>query len=483
MKRVLNILAIAAMAGLLCAPAAAADKKKPTYTKAPGADLKQPIIWGAAASNPDGFELSFGGVDQRGDDPRPHTRIRQGDGEWKDIAEELQKKNPLQEFSGILQTNAAEMSRVGAVLRRLYFGQPSDDVRQKVVRDEVLPVGSRTAKRIVEYIEQNVSSGKLKLDDYQLALVEGGGPRPERMKRPAGEVFDMIADEGATPETIEAVLDLQRYLEQSAEMLAPEPGGRCLSPIVWEPKSKVFVLFRGDHLDFLRNDLWVFDPAKMRWEQKFQDAAPAPRANHTLKANGDGTITVSGGYTYYNDIWYMGPPYEVLQDGEWTYDLAANKWTAPQGETGVPSDSRTYRGKQFDPMTFVKAEKPDRAANEKRLAGLADNTWEMMNPPVTLKMNRDWGSACIAPEFDVLLRWSGGHSAHGGSDVPMYHFATNRWELPFPVELPLGQTYSNTGYPNGYNLNRRPWVSGHTYRNFRWDPVGKVLFFTGHNPW
>jgi len=65
----------------------------------------------------------------------------------------------------------------------------------------------------------------------------------------------------------------------------------------------------------------------------------------------------------------------------------------------------------------------------------------------------------------------------------MYHFATNRWELPFPVEFPLGQCYSNTGYPTGFNFNRRPWVSGHTYKSFGYDPTGKLMVFTGHNPW
>ena len=106
-----------------------------------------------------------------------------------------------------------------------------------------------------------------------------------------------------------------------------------------------------------------------------------------------------------------------------------------------------------------------------------------MHPPLKPRVNRDWGSACIAPDFDVLLRWSGGHCAHGGSDVPMYHFATNRWELPFPVEFPLGQCYSNTSYPTGFNFNRRPWVSGHTYKSFGYDPTSKLMVFTGHNPW
>lgn len=135
------------------------------------------------------------------------------------------------------------------------------------------------------------------------------------------------------------------------------------------------------------------------------------------------------------------------------------------------------------PDYFLQGDRPDAAANEARLKALPLNTWVAMHPPQKPRVNRDWGSACIAPDCDVLLRWSGGHCAHGGSDVPMYHFATNRWELPFPVEFPLGQCYSNTSYPTGFNFNRRPWVSGHTYKSFGYDPTSKLMVFTGHNPW
>jgi len=83
------------------------------------------------------------------------------------------------------------------------------------------------------------------------------------------------------------------------------------------------------------------------------------------------------------------------------------------------------------------------------------------------------------PDRDMILRWSGGHSAHGGTDVLHFHFATNRWELPFPVEFPLGQLYSNTSYPNGYNFNLRPWMTGHTYQNYDYDPPSKKLIKAG----
>ena len=95
-------------------------------------------------------------------------------------------------------------------------------------------------------------------------------------------------------------------------------------------------------------------------------------------------------------------------------------------------------------------------------------------------MARTWGHAVLDPDHDMLLVFSGGHSAHCGSDVLHYHLSANRWELPFPIEFPLGQTYSNESYPEGFNLNRRPWVTGHTYQSYNYDPGSKRMYL---NAW
>jgi hypothetical protein len=65
--------------------------------------------------------------------------------------------------------------------------------------------------------------------------------------------------------------------------------------------------------------------------------------------------------------------------------------------------------------------------------------------------------------------------------VPHFYFATNRWELAFPVEFPLGQLYSNTSYPAGCNFNLRPWMTGHTYQNYAFDALSGRMVQTGHN--
>ena len=463
---------------MICTAPVFAAAKKPRYAKAPGANLRLPIIWGAECINPDGFGLAFGGHEQAADDGRPHTRIMK-DGKWQVVAE-LGKANARREKVWAARNKIKDAA---ATVRYVFFQNTPLDEQAKVFAEKAVPDLKGAAA------ELKAEAKNLKAFLLRAKMTPSASARLNKvaayLETIGKQVTDVAAalEKGALPEAIEALWKVQVALEKAAELLGAEPGARALSPIVWEPMNNVFVLFGGDHLDFLRNDIWLFDPVKKSWEMRMPAAAPPPRANHKIVAAGDGTIKISGGYTYYNDIWYMGPPYQLHEDGEWTYDLAKNTWTNSAGAKGVPADSRTYRAKLFHPLTYVKGPKPDAAAAAKTLEALPANTWAVMNPPLKPKMNRDWGSACIDTNRDVMLRWSGGHSAHGGSDVIIYHFATNRWELPFPVEFPLGQTYSNTSYPGGFNFNRRPWVTGHTYKNFGYDPVGRKMLFLGHSAW
>ena len=152
------------------------------------------------------------------------------------------------------------------------------------------------------------------------------------------------------------------------------PQADLSKPIIWGAQCNVSddlgLAFGGDHLDYVTNDTWVFDPAKQRWEQRHPETAPPPRANHTLTAAGNGKVELSGGFTHNNaDIWYMGPLYQLRDDGDWVYDVAANTWTSLAGQNGVAPDQRAYRTMAcFLPQGFIEAGgRPDAAANEAKL--------------------------------------------------------------------------------------------------------------------
>ncbi len=421
----------------------------------PSTDLKQQVIWGSTCEVPDGPSLAFGGEDQKAEDGNPHTRIKV-DGVWKAIHEELRAANGLQKWRNEVWELRGSLVQALARLRAAYFeGDANPAIRRgEAARLDLLAANARTIRGF---------------------LAEG--PLRQRLTevsdRVEGAVRDLLQE--VSPATLRSLLGAQVALETIADSLDAEPPPRALSPIVWDAKSKVFLIFGGDHLDYLTNDTWVFDPARRQWSLRHPKEAPPPRANHQLTA-ADGKVVLKGGYTYTSSTDYVGGQYRDHNDGEWTYDIAGDSWT---GGKGVAPETRVYRTGRLHPDFYLEGPKPDPVAFKKVLAELPANTWVKTKPPHLPALNRDWGTAVLDPDRNLMLRFSGGHSAHGGTDVLQYHLSTNRWELCFPVEFPLGQLYTNTEYPEGVNFNRRPWVTGHTYQNYGYDPNLKKMLFTG----
>ena len=455
----------------------------------PGAAAEQPfrlpalpdhlpqVMWGSTCQAPDGTVLAFGGEDQHAADGRYHTHLKVGgaEGPAVELTERLRAGNPLQALHDRIDKVGDGTKQALARIRFAYLdgraraapdagaGTPAQALsRQLALANAALADCSRPQPLLTPDHQRqlDLASGRLAAAVRMMTSVLAGLP-------------------GAVAVDTVSTLDQARTeLEQAAALLDAEPGPRALSPLVYDERSRLFILVGGDHLDYLTNDTWTFDPAALVWRQRHPRGAPAPRADHRLVAAA-GRITLSGGYTYSNTTDYMGGPFVHLGDGDWVYDLAADTWSPSGAGQPVADGGRTYRRGPFHPDFFLQGARPDADAVAARLRDLPANTWMAMDPPQLPQMQRDWGTAVIDPDHDVLLRWSGGHCAHGGSDVVMYHFTTNRWELPFPVELPLGQCYVNTAYPGGVDFNLRPWVTGHTYKSYAYDAVSRRMVFVG----
>jgi len=463
-----RIWLLAALAGLAGFHNAEAQQKPKAYNL-PATDLKQQVIWGAICDGPNGTGLAFGGQDQKADDGIAHTRIKVN-GEWQAIHEELRKNNPLQQHAEQAQALARQARELVAQARRSNLEGHSADKKKEWLRTEWAPRYQKLTDGLRAFTLGGLA---LKAEDQKRA--EEARPLLERAAADLKSADTVLNGGGALLHL--NLQDAARRIERVGGMLDAEPPPRALSPIAYDAQTKLYVLFGGDHLDYLTNDTWIFDPARKKWTLRLPKSAPAPRANHTLKATGDGKMTLSGGYAYTSSTDYCGAQYRDSGDGPFTYDIADDTWANLLNP--FPPDSRVYRTGPFVPEFFLVNPKPDGATFQKQLADLPANTWVSTKPPHLPRLNRDWGTAVLDPDRDLILRWSGGHSAHGGSDVLHYHIASNRWELPFPVEFPLGQLYSNTSYPNGFNFNLRPWITGHTYQSYGYDPVLKKMLFTG----
>ncbi len=92
----------------------------------------------------------------------------------------------------------------------------------------------------------------------------------------------------------------------------------------------------------------------------------------------------------------------------------------------------------------------------------------------------DWGSAVFAPELDLILRFSGGHSAYSGTAPQVYDVKTDRYSIPFAPEYPLEYVYSNDQVRGEWSFKGNPWMTGHTYKSTGYDPHLKCLVFAPH---
>jgi hypothetical protein len=453
-------------------------------------DLAQTVIWGAEVREPAGGGLTFGGQDQDADDGCPHTRVLIA-GQWQAIHAELRAKNPLQPLHARLWQARNETKDTLARARHVYFkGLPADE-ETAVVKRDVAPRLSQLTTTLDKLIADLPTNAK-DADEYATTQVRFAKQHLESAKSLTPAIISAVS-----VDALKSLHAAQIHLELAAEACDAEPPPRALDcgkarrqvqtddppsqALVYDAQSKLYVLFGGDHLDYLTNDTWVFDPAQRRWTQRHPEAAPPPRANHHLQATGEGKIRLTGGYTYTSNTDYVGGQYADLDDGEWLYDIATNQWQPAAGNHAklIAADSRVYLSGPFHPDFYLQGDRPDAAKFDAWLRQLPVNEWVVTDPPYRPRLNRDWGTARIDPDRDLMLRWSGGHSAHGGTDVPHFHFSTNRWELPFPVEFPLGQLYSNTSYPNGFNFNLRPWMTGHTYQNYAYDPPSRMMVKAG----
>lgn len=314
--------------------------------------------------------------------------------------------------------------------------------------------------------------------------------------------------------------------------LAAQPPQRANSRLCYDPANKKIVLFGGDQLDQLLADTWVFDPATQKWEEKKPARSPAPRGGHALlwlpKAK---KVLLLGGYEYTSAVGYVESLYRRLPLEAWIYDTAQNRWDLvkrfegkdiPEGpgnvflsaavdeednvlvvgnngtwicrvdagkadaegtsKHGVAPGTTQRRTGPHDPAWYREGVPPaDAGKVEGELKDLVPNQWTLRTTPKLPRPNMDWGSAVLAPELDLIVRFSGGHSAYSGTAPQVYDIKTDRYTIPFAPELPLEFVYSNDQVHGEWSFKGNPWMTGHTYKSTGYDPNLKSLVFGAHD--
>ncbi len=312
--------------------------------------------------------------------------------------------------------------------------------------------------------------------------------------------------------------------------VARQPPQRANSKLVYDPEHRRVVLFGGDQLDRLLADTWTFDLETRTWTELQPRRSPAPRAGHSLlwlpRAK---QVLLLGGSTYTSAVGYVERLYKPLPLEAWTLDVATGEWqllrrfdakTSPESpaptslaaavtdddvvlalakgtwlcridatqvdragtnELGVEPGTTVRREGTHDPAWYAR----DVAAADPRqvdaeLKALPVNRFVLRPTPKLPQTNMDWGSAVFSPELDLIVRFSGGHSAYSGTAPQVYHVRTDRYSIPFAPEYPLEYVYSNDQVKGEWSFRQNPWMTGHTYKSTGYDPHLRCLVFAPH---
>ena len=313
--------------------------------------------------------------------------------------------------------------------------------------------------------------------------------------------------------------------------LDKQPPQRANARLVYDSVNKKVVLFGGDRLDQLIADTWTFDVVAQKWEDKKPMRSPSPRGGHALlwlpKAK---KVLLLGGYTYASPVGYCEGLYAPLPLEAWTYDVATNKWElvkrfemgkdapasrhnfflsaavddsdtvvalgdgswicpvdasqaneAGAAKWGVAAGATVRRTGPHDPAWFQQGvPAADAAKVDAELKDLPANQWVQRPTPKLPRPNMDWGSAVFATDLDLIVRFSGGHSAYSGTAPQVYDVKTDRYSIPFAPEQPLEYVYSNDQVNGEWSFQGNPWMTGHTYKSTGYDPHLKSLIFVPH---
>ena len=351
-----------------------------------------------------------------------------------------------------------------------------------------------------------------------------------------------LGDTVDTP-ALTVALALKRTLRWAEYSLMAEPPPRANSPMVFDPVSRKIVLFGGDRLDMLYADTWVYDPATRTWEERRPTLSPSPRAAHAFlllpKAK---KLVLIGGYKFdlkqvgghYRQLPVQAWRYDVeanawalikdwgapgrsagdepvpprmlgrvgtqmiaaADDQDTVLALSQENRTvvtrlcrldatkvdeAGTAKQGVPPGTVERRPGPWDPNWFLDGPAPDEAPFQARLKTLPANTWVVATGKgVRLPgRNRDWGTAVLDPDRDAIYRWSGGHSAHCGSDLPHYALRTNRYALKYPPSFPIEGIVGSGFQPSDEDFGGVPWNPGHSYHSYAYDPVVRKMLCCG----
>lgn len=376
---------------------------------------------GSICESPDGFGLLFGGVEKlKGDDPQ-HTEIKI-DHNWVSIYEKLKQNNKTQKYYEQLWLLRNRQKDNLVIIRSIYFKGLDIEKTKSLISEQVLPEQEKIIKAVIE-VQLELNAIKNKMPLYESTQMGFANQYLDNAIIDYKEIM-LNLEVKLESNTIIKLYSILVNLEKASENLNCEPSPRRLSPIVYDSKTSMFVIFGGDHVDYISNDIWVFDTKLLKWMQRHPKTSPSPRFNHFLTSKQPGIISLNKGCGSKKIEYHQLLNFDS-QDDEFLYDIEEDRWS-----DNVKSviEERKYLPAEFLPETYIFDPKPDAKNQEEILKNIPDNSLIDLNTKNTTSLyylNLD--NITYDPKRDLFLCLD--HSITP-LNITHYYLSTNRWEVP-----------------------------------------------------
>jgi hypothetical protein len=433
------------------------------------------------------------------------------DGKWRRLVLGSAFINGLRGKAEALARRAQTLAT--AARNRYYLAETADESRRRL--DEVV----RSLAADVTGLANDVKAGSTKGDAYEQRQCAWAIEALTAAARTSTKAETSVSAR-ITPEAIHDLDAARVALDRTVLALAVAPPRRAHARMVYDPASKMIVLFGGDALDRLLGDTWLYDVTARRWEQARPALSPAPRSGYKLVAlPKSGAVLLIDGYGYQatGEMWVYDAKantWQLLRESGRSAAAPARDWFPPPAaasdddlvvtflrdqrgvlstwavradpsridaegtaKRGVPPLTETpYREPTEDPQWFEEHAPPaDPAAEERVLADLPANTWVPRQAPnwprIEYARSRCWGSCVLDTDRDELLHFGGGHGTYDGNDVLHYSIRANRFFITHRPEHTLNFAPNGIGIPACASYQGRPFMSCHTYKVYAYDPT------------
>ncbi|MBL8795561.1 MAG: hypothetical protein JNM56_16770 [Planctomycetia bacterium] len=357
---------------------------------------------------------------------------------------------------------------------------------------------------------------------------QGGGPLPAAAREsfarvlPSVQSTAAVAAAGKLNEVAQSGAAALRHLEAVLDQaLRVEPPPRCATPLVYDPRTRVIVMF-GGHSGLVRtdlearecdpearslNDTWLYDATTKQWrEVPCKHRPPAQRqpllafddksglvllVTRALNEKKELTVTLwsfdptKGEWSKRHEEAWTG---QVREGAGLALDAASRMLVLTQG----PDTYVCRLDLETLPAAPAPADKPppgivapviplDDPAWVTKLKELPANQWVHPRPPRDAE-DRGWGTLAYDDVRGLVCYFGGGHSTYQVNDVAIYSPGVNRWVHPVgehndwvpPVHWDGIAMGYRGGPPAGHQRNSYVVIDGrlfltNSFYSRRWD--------------